>query len=84
MKGDNNTPPASAGSGIDRAGRSLETKSYRNARKLHNQDQVVLKDTGETGYVLSVYPSATQAKALTIEAVFPNSGYLKVTHLEVS
>lgn len=57
--------------------------TYRNAAKLHNRDQVTLKDTGEVGYVLSVRPAAGEAKALTVEAVFPQSGWKEVSHLEV-
>ncbi len=57
--------------------------SYRNAAKLHNRDEVILKRTGEVGYVLDVIGSEASDRILIIEAVFPASGYQQVSHREV-
>ena len=58
--------------------------TYRNATKLHNRDEITLKETGEVGYVLSASPGNGQLKQITIEAVFPQTGHRQVGHRDVT
>lgn len=54
------------------------------ARKLRSRDQVTLKETGEVGYVLSARVAGRPGvPVVVIEAEFPQSGRLEVSHLEI-
>jgi hypothetical protein len=59
---------------------------YRDAKKLHNEDEVIFKATGESLKVLSIKPIHPDNKAIRlidIEVSGPKWGYRWVTHLEV-
>jgi len=59
----------------------------RDAKKLHNRDEIRLKSTGEVGYVLGepvLMPKQGDAKAhIDIPAQFPSLGFTHVVHDEV-
>lgn len=59
----------------------------RDAKRLHNRDEVRYKRTGEVGYVLGepeLVPARGKCKAfLRIPAQFPSLGFTTVTHDEV-
>ena len=59
--------------------------TYRQASKLHNRDEVILKETDEVGYVLSVrLRDDADGKRVELACQFPRSGYCEVTHRDVS
>lgn len=59
----------------------------RDAKRLHNRDEITHKQTKETGYVLGepelVPARGTQKAFLRIPAQFPSLGFTNVTHDEV-
>jgi hypothetical protein len=56
----------------------------RNARKLHNGDQVTVKDTGQTVTVIKAYPCPTDPDHYhCVDVMLPAEGYTTLTHLEV-
>ena len=56
--------------------------SKRDALKLHNGDEVTLKDTGEVITVITAYEGGCSGDVI-IEALSPEEGYIKVGHLGV-
>lgn len=58
----------------------------RNAKRLHNRDEIRHKRTGEVGYVLGEPELVVREKQkpfLYIPAQFPSLGFVVVTHDEV-
>jgi len=60
----------------------------RDAKKLHNGDEVTIKDTGETVIVLNAYGDRGWSLTPDIGTWFieanTNDGFCVLTHLEVS
>lgn len=83
---DDQSPDLRGGGGL--TGRLVRPLSlvmqFRSAAKLHNSDEITLKATGEIGYVLTARKSKTAPKTIEVEAVFSRSGYLQVTHRDIS
>lgn len=55
---------------------------YRHAKKLHNEDEVRLKDCGKVARVIAARVDA-EARLVRIELVHPVDGYTTVTHRDV-
>lgn len=54
--------------------------TFRNAKKLHNEDEVVVKSTGEVVEVLNAY---VEDKNVIIECCTYDKGFCKLTHREI-
>lgn len=55
--------------------------TFRNAKKLHNEDEVVSKKTGEVLTVLSAY---VENKNVILECVgYKGQGYQTLTHKQI-
>lgn len=60
--------------------------TYQNARKLHNEDEVTDKRTGQILTVLDAYETThpvTNKPQMTIEAVTDDNTYVTCTHRDI-
>lgn len=58
---------------------------FVDAKKLHNEDEVILKRTNEILTVLNAYETTNNVNKpqITIEAISSNLGYITVTHKDI-
>ncbi|MDF2880208.1 MAG: hypothetical protein K0R54_765 [Clostridiaceae bacterium] len=54
---------------------------YKNAKKLHNNDEIIVKETGE---VTKVITTETYDKDVYVYAVTNDNGYTKLHHKEIN
>lgn len=60
--------------------------TFRQAKKLHNEDEVILKTNGEVLHILNTHEEineVTGKQKIIIEAVGTDNQYVTVSHKEV-
>jgi hypothetical protein len=59
--------------------------TFRQAKKLHNEDEVTIKETGEVVEVITAYtePDSNGKPAAWVEVCSPIYGYVKLHHAEI-